>query len=1052
MPLVVRVIDFARNLRTLDEKVDADDDLLDRYLETSDTYDQKTRELLRGMHKQRKLTLFLDGMDEAGSYRELLEAYITCRLAGEVRLCVTTRPQGIVKLELFKPFFVQFKVDALNKTQQNQIVRSRLSVRPIQCATVDTRAKSFTHTLAKNPSSLELASNPLLLNLMLSEFMQHERGGADIQFSGRLVNGQRRYVASFPGGHKSQWDRASQVLTDRSVACTFLPQSSPLYGQHSIDKNRVTVKETKEVGALVSVATDISNLNPHMTYAVKFNRRSVKTFKGHELHTQCYCQTYLYPRCHPCGEAYDCPEWIQRDVLGCIIDESDVHTSQSTPLPGKKIEVERDREKKETDGNSMPRSPLAQKWCIATVLCCVKVTGGEHKGKSGHLRPPTYTVPTEGTVIVQLDDEGNSEISATELQADGRDGYLKVKVDGKSRWVPLHNVNQSGTRRTRQQPGQAPFGCKWFTRWKANVAEAEAAGQMAEIVYKDGQRGVRTSRGLGTSQMKEVLYLERAYGYGRAKKFKELEATEFEQEHIPNRAQLYKSATYGIIQRHSLNQANLNSAAIANFLALLSCRLFSHARDQFRKFDDSFLEKSVFSAHEGARVVWNYLQPLIHNSQFALILWEPDGTANGYRISHLSFQEYFCATVLVDCRSREAHRENVWENFRLVAAPDGTISSLLASSKFQVVIQMILELFPTKDLNRAAFARSMLRPNAKGLVKLSTMKGAEAATTLLALVSAVNVQETTIKLAFDAGATDAAAMAVFGRFAGRGKLSRILDGLSLKSNPINEIPPAIGRCNSLIDLDLSNTHIRTLPMRIGACSKLQKITLLGCTNLGKLPESIGNLWRLRELDVQECTGLVELPPLGSLQNLKKLDLYGCKSITCLPAGIFCCGNLKVLDMRCCQKLVVDKKRIQQQLPNCELDGFHRTHYTKSARRRPGGNVDHNQEAVRGRGAGTARSSLQHGLLSDFVSMQEPVVEDEDRRRRRQERGRQAHHKLHHGTTSKMDSQASVRQNEDLRKENVGTLATFLNLGQIDSVKVDMIVQGEASRAIVTAWT
>ena len=86
-------------------------------------------------------------------------------------------------------------------------------------------------------SFIELASNPLLLNLLVSEYMQHERvGGNDnIYFQGRCVPGQKDYVGSFPGVHKREWDRVTLVLEDRSVACVFIPEEDPQYGEHVED-------------------------------------------------------------------------------------------------------------------------------------------------------------------------------------------------------------------------------------------------------------------------------------------------------------------------------------------------------------------------------------------------------------------------------------------------------------------------------------------------------------------------------------------------------------------------------------------------------------------------------------------------------------------------------------------------------------------------------------------------------------------------------------------------------------------------------------------------
>ena len=74
--------------------------------------------------------LLLDGMDEAGACRELLEAYVSCRLVTEVHLCVTARPQGIANMHLFEPFFVGVRVEPL----RGEVVVWKVSVRSIAAA------------------------------------------------------------------------------------------------------------------------------------------------------------------------------------------------------------------------------------------------------------------------------------------------------------------------------------------------------------------------------------------------------------------------------------------------------------------------------------------------------------------------------------------------------------------------------------------------------------------------------------------------------------------------------------------------------------------------------------------------------------------------------------------------------------------------------------------------------------------------------------------------------------------------------------------------------
>jgi len=55
---------------------------------------------------------------------------------------------------------------------------------------------------------------------------------------------------------------------------------------------------------------------------------------------------------------------------------------------------------------------------------------------------------------------------------------------------------------------QAPWGCKWYGRWKANVEDVSDFHQVAVIVYKDGHVNDDIA-GLGFSQRGEVAYVRR---------------------------------------------------------------------------------------------------------------------------------------------------------------------------------------------------------------------------------------------------------------------------------------------------------------------------------------------------------------------------------------------------------------------------------------------------------------------------------------------------------------------------------------------------------------
>ena len=144
-----------------------------------------------------------------------------------------------------------------------------------------------------------LSSTPLLLNLMISEYIARETdrhaleqhhcalGASAIQFDGRIVPGQSEYVASFPGVEKKAWDSVTQVLQHRSVACVWLPDDSELNGKHYADPD--------------------------------------------DREGRCFCQTFLY---------HDLPDNVRaKDPFKMIMHPSDVHTRETMPAVGKKVEV-----------------------------------------------------------------------------------------------------------------------------------------------------------------------------------------------------------------------------------------------------------------------------------------------------------------------------------------------------------------------------------------------------------------------------------------------------------------------------------------------------------------------------------------------------------------------------------------------------------------------------------------------------------------------------------------------------------------------------------------
>jgi hypothetical protein len=174
--------------------------------------------------------------------------------------------------------------------------------------------------------------------------------------------------------------------------------------------------------------------------------------------------------------------------------------------------------------------------------------------------------------------------------------------------------------------------------------------------------------------------------------------------------------------------------------------------------------------------------------RFSLIVWEPKGTADSYRISHLSFQEYFCASIIAREPSAAGSSDSAaWGAF---TGMFGRFSDLLGSSKYQVVTQMCLELLMPQPERAALLSRELLRPNEEGEVKVDgggdvrTMAGSVSISTLLALVGAVGAEEGAgmqVKLGLGNCGLDDDAMAAAGRIVARGGM-RALVGLDMSES------------------------------------------------------------------------------------------------------------------------------------------------------------------------------------------------------------------------------------------------------------------------------
>jgi Ran GTPase-activating protein (RanGAP) involved in mRNA processing and transport len=655
VPVLIPVVQIAQTIKDEGLIDSPDADILKRYLELQHS---TVAPLLLEMRAQRRLVVVLDGLDEAGKCRDTLEKYASCRLATEVKLCVTGREQGIKHKNIFRSFCTA-DLKGLTPKQQASVIEGRFSKAKIEGGSTSGRIKAFTEKIRTNASLAGLASNPLLLNLLVTQHMSHEREGRTISFEGRCVADQKEYVASFPGCYKREWDRVSSVLQGRSVACVFTPEAEPAFGKHSIDD---------------------------------------------ESPGKCFCETMLY---------HDAPE-EKRKELGFIVDETNLHFTGEMPKVGKQIEVE-----VQLDCWKEAR------WWVCTVL--------------------EVSISTNGIRVAF-------------------DGLDRVRAAG---WVQLEQINMSGRRKTIQRPGQAQWGCEWYSKWRDNVSACEAAGQTAIVVFKKGKQGEETHDGLGLSQWAEVEYLKRHYySDGTGKTMRQMDVAEFGKCVAMNRAQIYQEVVDGVLRQYTGG----DSSYLTSFLEELCFRVHTQEGAQYEVFDEAFLQYELFdrpeqtkslalvqvlleslcclgaqtaakvpleseSESKEAKRIWKELHSSVRASRFPLLAWVPDGKRDNFTFSHLSFQEYFCASYIV----RQVRAREDLESCAVFASTVGVlqdIDALLGSDRFQTIVQMARELLSGELQLLESFAYCFLPESSEGVISIHQNLGTTtAAMTLFSLVS-----------------------------------------------------------------------------------------------------------------------------------------------------------------------------------------------------------------------------------------------------------------------------------------------------------------------------
>ncbi|XP_077222681.1 putative disease resistance protein At4g27220 [Tasmannia lanceolata] len=123
-----------------------------------------------------------------------------------------------------------------------------------------------------------------------------------------------------------------------------------------------------------------------------------------------------------------------------------------------------------------------------------------------------------------------------------------------------------------------------------------------------------------------------------------------------------------------------------------------------------------------------------------------------------------------------------------------------------------------------------------------------------------------------------------------------VERVSLMRNQIERLPTR-PNCPTLVSLFLQQNYVlRTIPSSFFELMPQLRVLDLSYTHIESLPMSLSSLVNLRALILISCRDLIEVPPLGHLKQLQFLNLRACKGIRELPQGIGELVNLESLDL------------------------------------------------------------------------------------------------------------------------------------------------------------
>ena len=166
VPFLIPTIDLVRLIKQNDLTAD----YLDGYLRA--VYGPSARRylFLKQAMLERRLVLFLDGMDEVPTgLKSVIEAYIMTAMRMSARIVMTSRPGG------FSPAWIgqciPMRILPLDAGQQENVARARL--------VTSSQRHLFKHLMAR-PDLQQLASNPLILSMVLSYIRTNSAAAAAV--------------------------------------------------------------------------------------------------------------------------------------------------------------------------------------------------------------------------------------------------------------------------------------------------------------------------------------------------------------------------------------------------------------------------------------------------------------------------------------------------------------------------------------------------------------------------------------------------------------------------------------------------------------------------------------------------------------------------------------------------------------------------------------------------------------------------------------------------------------------------------------------------------